>query len=621
MSATHVGARHAVPLLFFYLSLFFLFLFTIPCSALAALKADQLAILANHNSADSLAVAQHYAQVRGIPQPHIIQLDLPLDETISREEYEKAVIQPTRHALEERGLASQIRVLITTYGIPLRVAAPQQTAQQQQWVIDAQERRQRALHQLEGLEEQIKRIAPVDPPITTPAPSSSATTPPQPPTKSPDPPTQRVVSALREAVARIQSTQDSQQTEVWGKELLRIIEQFGGKDLLLKNTRPAPTADSQLVQAKMEKLRQQIRWGEAMIRLLNESPSDSHRRSAYRLAERLFGLQGVLHLAEEEQEIFNNKDSDASLDSELTLVWWDPGTYRLAERFPNPLHYEAALTKEQPLFLLPTPPILMVSRLDAPTPQLAKQLVDQALQAEQKGLSGKVYLDARGMEPEPPLGYGFYDQSLRDLAEIFRKHSAYEVVLENTERRFSQPGEASEVAVYAGWYRLRSYEDAFTFNTGALGYHLASGEAISLHDANEQGWCKNALAHGIAVTLGPTDEPYLGAFPPPNEFFGLLLTGRYSLVEAYFLTTQYVSWRMVLFGDPLYNPWQGKGLVKQGDIFLSAAQSALGKLPEAPSERVFNNPLQATQDFIHQRESLMAQIDHFLDELDQSGRQ
>jgi uncharacterized protein (TIGR03790 family) len=293
--------------------------------------------------------------------------------------------------------------------------------------------------------------------------------------------------------------------------------------------------------------------------------------------------------------------------------------YRLAERLANPLHYEAGLTKEQPLIPATTLPILMVSRLDAPTPQLAKQLVDHALQAEQQGLSGKVYFDARGMQSEPPLGYGFYDQSLRDLAELFRRHTQYTVVLENSERRFSQAGEAPNVAVYAGWYRLRFYEDAFTFNPGAIGYHLASGEAISIHGPGEPGWCKNALSHGITATLSPTNEPYLGAFSPPNEFFGLLLTGRYSLVEVYFLTTRYVSWRMVLFGDPLYNPWRGKTLVTQGDITWQTAPSTLSKLPDAPSERSFQNPRQVKQELLQQRETLVAQIDHLLEELDQPG--
>jgi len=258
----------------------------------------------------------------------------------------------------------------------------------------------------------------------------------------------------------------------------------------------------------------------------------------------------------------------------------------------------------------------MVSRLDAPTPQLAMQMVDQAVKAEQDGLRGTVYLDARGMSPGPVLSYGFYDQDIRDLAGLLRRLTPYEVVLENTERRFSQPGEASDVAVYVGWYRLRSYEDAFTFNPGAIGYHIASGEAVSIHDPGEPGWCKNALEHGITATLGPTAEPFLDAFPLPSEFIGLLLTGRYTLVEAYYLTTRYISWRMVLLGDPLYNPWRRKGLV-DGQVWKDGKTA----LPTVPSDLPLNDPIQLKQQMRQQRETALAQINRFLEQLEARSRE
>jgi hypothetical protein len=61
----------------------------------------------------------------------------------------------------------------------------------------------------------------------------------------------------------------------------------------------------------------------------------------------------------------------------------------------------------------------------------------------------------------------------------------------------------------------------------------------------------------------------------------LLLTGRYSLVELYYLTSRYVSWRMVLFGDPLYNPMRGRS--------LATAKHPI-RLPPSPSERPLGDP-------------------------------
>lgn len=76
-------------------------------------------------------------------------------------------------------------------------------------------------------------------------------------------------------------------------------------------------------------------------------------------------------------------------------------------------------------------------------------------------------------------------------------------------------------------------------------------------------------------------EPYLDAFPEPARFTTLLLTGKYSLAEVYSLTSRYLSWRMVLFVDPLYNPMRRRS---------SSIQHASTPMPIPPSERRFGNP-------------------------------
>ena len=595
----------------FVLFLFFLFVDASPVSA--ELTADQLAILANRNDPESLAVAKHYASIRNVPSAHIIQLDLPARETISREEYETALVQPTRRALEERQLAGKIRVLVTTYGIPLRVAAPRPSSQYDLWQKDALDRQQRARQRLDAIEESLTRVAPPDGAAATPPDNAAAL---GNKTESSagalDPALQRVASAMREAAARLALVRDRQKAEDWTKDLTRITLLVGGTAAIVQGLHPSPTTDPQRAREEKEKLQQQVASAQVMIRLLTEAPSEINRQRAYRLTERVFGLQGVLVLANGELDTFTYRDGDASLDSELSLLWWTPDFYRIAGRLPNPLHHEARATADPQVPPPPALPVLMVSRLDAPTPQLARQLVEQAVKAEQAGLAGTAYVDARGLPPGPPFSYGFYDQSLRDLAELLRRLTPYDVVLEDTERRFSQPGQAPDVAVYVGWYRLRSYEDAFTFNPGAIGYHIASGEAVSIHDPDEPGWCKNALERGITVTLGSTGEPLLDSFPLPSEFLSLLLTGRYTLVEAYYLTTRYISWRMVLFGDPLYNPWRGKGMAG-----AHAWKGGASELPKAPSDRTLNDPIQTMPQVRHQRDALRAQIDRVMEQLEQ----
>jgi hypothetical protein len=93
------------------------------------------------------------------------------------------------------------------------------------------------------------------------------------------------------------------------------------------------------------------------------------------------------------------------------------------------------------------------------------------------------------------------------------------------------------------------------------------------------------LERGITATLGSVAEPYLDAFPEPLEFSALLMTGQYSLVEAYYLTSRWVSWRMLLVGDPLYNPWRNKPAAKR------SALTMFPLAPVAPSDQTFVDPL------------------------------
>ena len=575
-----------------------LIIFILP-NALAwgTLVADNTAVLANRNSPESLAVAQHYAERRGLTSDHIISLDLSTAETISRQQYEQHVIQPLRRVLEARNLASRIKCLVTTYGVPLRVTAPQPTEEERRWAKDTAHRQEKALVHLELLEGWVKQLAASEsarepsPPLTKDVPSDTS--------KGSGALLNSVAVAIREAGTRVGTIQDPEKARQKRQELAVLVQQFGGTDAILQDLQPVDPANPQQGRQQIDQYRQQIATAEKVIRVLSAAPSDIHRQRAYRLAQQVFGLRGILVLAQDEAERYSYQNGDASLDSELTLLWWDPGDYRIAGRIPNPLLKSQAATPP-----LETIPIVMVARVDAPTAELARHLVDHALTAEQHGLAGKFYLDAQGLKPDASPSYGFYDQSLRELAAFVRRATSYEVRLDDSPQRFSKPGEAPDVALYIGWYRLRYYEDAFSFNPGAIGYHIASGEAVSLHDPDEPGWCKNALEHGITATLGSIGEPFLDSFPPPKDFVSLLLSGHYTLVEAYYLTSRYVSWRMVLVGDPLYNPWRDKGTTAE-----------VLPLPIPPSDLKFPDPLKARQqyhslmqDSIDQAERLVEQL-------------
>ena len=235
------------------------------------------------------------------------------------------------------------------------------------------------------------------------------------------------------------------------------------------------------------------------------------------------------------------KETQASLDSELSLVLF--GDYELYRWQPN--HYRDD-SPDAPFR------VLMVSRLDGPSPQIAQALVDKALAAEKTGLHGTIYIDARGVRDNSD--YGRYDQSLRDLASWAQAHTTLPVKLDDAPTLFA-PGSCPNAALYCGWYSLTKYVDSFEFVEGAVGFHIASFEAADLHNPNSSQWCPAMLRHGITATLGPVDEPYLTAFPLPLDFFKELLEGR-CLAEAFYRTNPCNSWQMVLIGDPLYRPFR-----------------------------------------------------------------
>jgi uncharacterized protein (TIGR03790 family) len=64
------------------------------------------------------------------------------------------------------------------------------------------------------------------------------------------------------------------------------------------------------------------------------------------------------------------------------------------------------------------------------------------------------------------------------------------------------------------------------------------------------------LEEGVAATIGPVYEPYVQAFPLPDLFFSKLTEGYLTLGEVYLISLPFLSWQMVLVGDPLYLPFK-----------------------------------------------------------------
>lgn len=278
-----------------------------------------------------------------------------------------------------------------------------------------------------------------------------------------------------------------------------------------------------------------------------EAVAEKESREAEEIRDALGRLRKELQSVEK-------GDQGASVDSELTLLL--SGDYPLSGWIPNPLFLPFQRSQDRNL----PQRVLMVSRLDGPTPEIVKRVIDDSLSAEREGLEGIAYFDARWPRPDPEAekkqkgGYAFYDASIHRAAERMKAAGRLPVVIDDTKELFP-PGECPEAALYCGWYRLARYVPAFAWKRGAVGFHIASSECATLRAGSSQVWCKRMLEEGVAATIGPVGEPYVQAFPIPELFFGLLTEGRWTLAESTFYSLPFLSWQMVLVGDPLYRPF------------------------------------------------------------------
>ncbi len=203
------------------------------------------------------------------------------------------------------------------------------------------------------------------------------------------------------------------------------------------------------------------------------------------------------------------------------------------------------------------PRLYSVWRLDAPTETLAAGLVRKALTAERAGgPKGRGCFDRNSgpLNDAEDRGYPAGEWDI-ERAAGFARDAGWEVTLDQNKEEFGTPpapARCEDAVFYAGWYSLNNYNDAFTWANGAIGIHLDSLSA--LHPRSGKNWSANALLHGIAVTSGAIDEPYLNALPHPDGVLRSLMQGA-NVGDAFLRNTMSVKWRIIHLGDPLYRPF------------------------------------------------------------------
>jgi len=529
------------------------------------LTGENLLLIANRRVPKSAQFAHYYAGVRSVPTRQIILINMPDIEETSRSMYEKRIADPVRQFLKMQKLEDKIHCLVLFYGLPLRISAPKPTPQQRQLLDKLQAEYNK---QVTGLEKLLQSMSQIVPNAGTKPATKPTTTLPKGIHQRGEI-LRRVNKVYRNVGTKVDAMKDPLEKRIVLERLLTMKLRIGGPHgIIAAIDRPT---DSDGAQAYQQELKKIANLAEE-IRRLRKGPIGSEQyNSAYLLIAQRNGIIGVLQTLGNDMDTLKQKDSMSALDSELSLLL--AGEYSLAGRLPNRLN---------PLFAGQGPDgkVLMVSRLDGPGDAVTR-IIDQSSKVQRKALTGKVYLDMVGALKDKdgiakvfkqaagsPKGQKYLrgNRNIYTLAELLRTHQQTLPVILDDRPEVFEVNSCPNTALYCGWYSLSKFVDAFEFEPGAVGYHIASFEAKTLRRPESQVWCKMLLERGITATLGPVAEPYLDAFPPPATFFGLLLTGKYTLVECYYLSKQYNSWRMILIGDPLYTPFQTRQLLETDQV-------------------------------------------------------
>ena len=359
----------------------------------------------------------------------------------------------------------------------------------------------------------------------------------------------RLNHAGKSVMVSIGGMKDQTQHDVSSQDMILLVQKFDAPvEIATPATKEAatPAAPDPLV---------------AAMALEDRRFDPAAREEIRRKFAKTAGLFGYAKVLLAQLAYLAPEDTEAATDSELSLLW--STFYPRAKWQLNPLCYR--------FYAGGASQSLMVSRLDAPTPEIVRQMILDSVQAESQGLRGRVVIDARGLPLDGPGGkadgYALYDDGMRQLAALIRLKTKLPLTFDDKPDVLPAHS-VQDVAVYCGWYSVGKYVPACSFVPGAVGFHTASYEMVSLRDPGNTGWVRGLLNDGIAATLGPVSEPYLFAFPPPNEFFPLLLTGKLTLAEVYWKTELMASWRMCLVGDPLYTPFEKDPALKVADLPL-----------------------------------------------------
>ncbi len=238
--------------------------------------------------------------------------------------------------------------------------------------------------------------------------------------------------------------------------------------------------------------------------------------------------------------------NQASLDSELALL----GVFskQISGAAANP-YFQSF----RPIGELDASPLMLVCRLDAPTPSIVRRMISDAIETEKAGLWGRAYVDGAH---NTTGGLADGDEWLKTVVKDLRR-TGIPVAYDRKPAVFPAGFPMDDCALYYGWYTGGVTgpftTPDFSFPRGAIAVHIHSFSASTLRQADAN-WVGPLLSKGAAASLGNVYEPYLQMTAHLDIFNDRLLHG-FTLAESAYMATRALSWMTVVVGDPLYRPY------------------------------------------------------------------
>ena len=197
--------------------------------------------------------------------------------------------------------------------------------------------------------------------------------------------------------------------------------------------------------------------------------------------------------------------------------------------------------------------LLIVSRIDGPNVQFAKNIVDKGdILNKQRFANGIFYIDP--YSDRANTGAEDYTNTLLD----FRNNMLPDLNLSQWTTTFQDPYIDPTIPFVEGdsfiwsWFTDRA-NTSFFQNSSAIrvfAYNADYDGAFEVRSDTGKRWPYLALDAGYVATAGSISDPTIAGFLDPNFFFYSLLRGS-TIGEAFYFSIPHLDSTITLFGDPL----------------------------------------------------------------------